>query len=91
MIAYAPRRREGVLLNLDRILDPGWLRPGAILVADNIKLPGAPDYRERMRAAEGREFRTIEHQTHAEYQTLMKDLVLESEYLAPAPQGSAAR
>ncbi len=74
--------KKAYVPDLDRILARGWLRPGAILVADNIKLPGAPDYRERMRTAEGREFRTIEHQTHAEYQTLMKDLVLESEYLA---------
>ncbi len=29
----------------------------------------------------GREWRTVEHETHLEYQTLVKDLVLESEYV----------
>jgi len=28
------------------ILDRGWLHPGSIAMADNIKLPGAPKYRE---------------------------------------------
>jgi len=51
------------------------------VVADNIKFPGAPDYREYMTDHEGREWRTTEHATHAEYQTMIKDLVLESEYL----------
>ena len=30
---------------------------------------------------EGTAWRTVEHETHAEYQTLIKDLVLESEFL----------
>ena len=34
-----------------------------------------------MKAHEGRDWRTVEHDTHVEYQTLLKDLVLESEYL----------
>jgi catechol O-methyltransferase len=34
-----------------------------------------------MRTNEGRTWRTVEHPTHVEYQTLIKDLVLESEYL----------
>ena len=34
-----------------------------------------------MREQEGKLFATSEHKTHAEYQTLAPDLVLESEYL----------
>jgi catechol O-methyltransferase len=34
-----------------------------------------------MKRVEGHRFRTREHDTHVEYQTLVKDLVLESEYL----------
>jgi catechol O-methyltransferase len=63
------------------LLDRGWLHPGSVLVADNVKVPGAPEYRAYMTACEGDSFRTTEHSTHAEYQTLLKDLVLESEYL----------
>ena len=61
---------------------PGLARGrSGVVVADNVKFPGAPEYLQRMRESEGREFRTTEHGTHVEYQSLIKDLVLESEYL----------
>jgi catechol O-methyltransferase len=72
------------LPDLERILEQRWLHPGSIVVADNIKFPGAPDYRAYMQAAEGKGWRTREHDTHVEYQSLLKDLVLESEYLGAA-------
>jgi catechol O-methyltransferase len=34
-----------------------------------------------MTEQEGLTWRTVEHEAHVEYQTLIKDLVLESEYL----------
>ncbi|HWP67451.1 MAG TPA: class I SAM-dependent methyltransferase [Candidatus Limnocylindria bacterium] len=67
--------------DLERILAQRWLRPGAIVVADNVRFPGAPAYRAYMREAEGRTWRTTEHPTHVEYQSLVPDLVLESEWL----------
>jgi catechol O-methyltransferase len=76
--------KHAYLPDLERIRRRGWLRPGALVVADNVKFPGVPGYREHMRDREGREWRTIEHETHVEYQTLIKDLVVESEYLVPA-------
>ena len=36
--------------DLERIVVRGWLDQGSIVVADNVKLPGAPDYRAHMRA-----------------------------------------
>jgi catechol O-methyltransferase len=36
-------------------------RPGAIVVADNIKTPGAPEYHAFMREHEGGDWRTVEH------------------------------
>jgi catechol O-methyltransferase len=51
------------------------------VVADNVKLPGAPQYRAYMHQQQGRQWDTREHKTHVEYQTLLPDLVLESEYL----------
>ena len=77
--------KDAYLPDLERIVSQGWLRPGAVAVADNVKFPGAPAYREHMRAVEGQEWRTVEHETHLEYQTLVKDLVLESEYLGAQP------
>ncbi len=78
---FIDHAKELYLPDLKTILEHGWLRTGAIVVADNIKFPGAPDYREYMGANDGREWRTTEHKTTAEYQTMIKDLVLESEYL----------
>jgi catechol O-methyltransferase len=77
--------KDAYLPDLERIVAQGWLRPGALAVADNVKFPGAPAYREHMRAREGQDWRTVEHETHVEYQTLMKDLVLESEYIGASP------
>jgi catechol O-methyltransferase len=51
------------------------------VVADNVKVPGAPKYRAYMQRHDGTSWRTVEHETHVEYQTLLRDLVLESEYL----------
>jgi catechol O-methyltransferase len=78
---FIDHAKDEYLPDLERILARGWLRPGAIVVADNVKLPGAPEYRDYMRAQEGRLWRTTEHDAHVEYQSLLKDLVLESEYL----------
>ena len=36
-----------------------------------------------MHENEGKRWRSKEHETHAEYQTVIKDIVLVSEYLGP--------
>jgi catechol O-methyltransferase len=69
------------LTDLQSIMDRGWLHTGSIVVADNVKFPGAPQYRAYMQEQQGKGWNTVEHKTHAEYQTLLPDLVLESEYL----------
>ncbi len=79
--AFLDHDKHAYLPDLERIVRRGWLRAGAIVVADNLKLPGAPAYRAFMTEQEGRTWRTIEHATHVEYQSLLRDLVLESEYL----------
>jgi catechol O-methyltransferase len=73
--------KDAYLDDLQSILERGWLHPGSIVVADNVKLPGAPKYREYMRQQQGTLFNTVEHKAHAEYQSLATDLVLESDYL----------
>lgn len=89
-LGFAPGSVDFVFLDHDKdaylpdtelMLERGWLHAGSVLVADNVKFPGAPKYRSFMQAGEGTSWRTTEHPTHAEYQTLLKDLVLESEYL----------
>lgn len=74
--------KDAYLSDLRTILDRGWLRAGAVVVADNVGIPGAPRYRAYMKEHQGTSWRTVEHKTHAEYQTLLPDLVLESDYLA---------
>jgi len=79
---FVDHDKAAYLPDLERILERGWLHRGSVVVADNVKIPGAPKYRAHMKAEEGRTWRTVEHDTHVEYQSLLKDLVLESEYLA---------
>jgi catechol O-methyltransferase len=79
---FVDHDKAAYLPDLERIVERGWLHRGSVVVADNVKVPGAPKYRAHMQAEEGRTWRTVEHETHVEYQTLLKDLVLESEYLA---------
>jgi catechol O-methyltransferase len=73
--------KDAYVPDLLSIVDRGWLHPGAIVVADNVKRPGAPKYRAFMRDQQGKHWETIEHKTHVEYQTVISDLVLESTYL----------
>lgn len=73
--------KDAYLPDLQSILDRGWLHPGSIVVADNVRIPGAPKYRAYMREQQGKLWNTVEHKTHLEYQIMMADLVLESDYL----------
>ena len=79
-VVFIDHAKDAYVPDLKLLLERGWLAPGAVVVADNIKTPGAPDYLELMRAEEGKTWRTTEHDTHVEYQSVLKDLVLESEY-----------
>jgi catechol O-methyltransferase len=79
--AFIDHAKDAYLADLQLILREEWLRRGAIVVADNIKVPGVPDYHAFMQKNEGTLFRTRTHSTHVEYQKLLKDIVLESEFL----------
>ncbi|MGH2951010.1 MAG: O-methyltransferase [Solirubrobacterales bacterium] len=81
---FLDHAKEAYLPDLKQIVDAGWLHSGSVVVADNVKFPGVPEYREFMHEHEGREWRTVEHETHVEYQSVIKDLVLESEYVGAA-------
>ncbi len=73
--------KDAYLHDLKSILDRGWLQAGTIVVADNVRVPGAPKYREYMRQQHSKLWNTVEHKAHLEYQSLVSDLMLESEYL----------
>jgi catechol O-methyltransferase len=73
--------KSAYLADLRSIIDRGWLHTGSVAVADNVRVPGAPEYRAYMREQQGTLWETREHKTHVEYQQLIPDLVLESRYL----------
>jgi catechol O-methyltransferase len=80
-LVFLDHDKHAYLADLQAILDRGWLHRGTIVVADNIKVPGAPKYRAFMKQQQGRAWNTIEHKTHGEYGAVIPDMVLESEYL----------
>jgi catechol O-methyltransferase len=80
-LVFLDHDKDAYLPDLRLMIDRGWLHAGSVAVADNVKRPGAPEYHAYMKGEEGRTWRTTEHETHVEYQTLLKDLMLESEYL----------
>jgi catechol O-methyltransferase len=77
-LVFVDHAKDAYLPDLERIEAAGWLHAGSVVVADNVKFPGAPQYHAYLKKSEGRSWRTTEHPTHAEYQTFIKDLVLES-------------
>lgn len=80
-LVFLDHAKEAYLSDINLIVERGWLRPGALAVADNVKFPGAPEYHAYMKENEGKLWKTEEHETHVEYQTMIKDLVLVSEFL----------
>ncbi|MRH92594.1 O-methyltransferase [Nocardia sp. SYP-A9097] len=80
-LIFLDHAKAAYLADLKTILAAGWLHTGTLVVADNVRVPGVPDYLAYMKAQEGTTWRTAEHDTHVEYQSIVKDLVLESEYL----------
>jgi catechol O-methyltransferase len=80
-LVFLDHDKKAYLPDLQRVLQRGWLRRGALAVADNVRFPGAPEYRAYMSSEQGRTWQTVEHPTYVEYQEVIKDLVLESEYL----------
>jgi catechol O-methyltransferase len=80
-VVFIDHDKEHYVPDLERILSAGFLHPGAVVVADNIAFPGAPAYRDYMKSAEGRRFTTEQHRAHAEYQTLIPDVVMVSTFI----------
>lgn len=80
-LLFLDHDKDAYLDDLLSIMDRGWLHTGTIAVADNVRVPGAPKYREYMRQQQGKLWNTVEHKAHLEYQSMVTDLVLESDYL----------
>jgi catechol O-methyltransferase len=79
---FIDHAKEAYLPDLQLIINRGWLHKGSVVVADNIKFPGAPEYQAYMTEQEGKLWKTRAHKSFVEYQSLIPDIVLESEYQA---------
>jgi catechol O-methyltransferase len=79
---FVDHDKAAYLPDLKLVEAEGWLHAGSVVVADNIKFPGAPEYRAYVEQNEGKTWRTTAHETHVEYQSMVKDIVLVSERLA---------
>lgn len=66
------------LRDLKLALALGLLKPGTIVVADNVLTPGAPEYRAFVESDS--RFETTAHHTLVEYHKHLKDIVLVSIY-----------
>ena len=84
-LLFLDHDKDAYVGDLLSIIDRGWLHRGSVVVADNVRVPGAPEYLRYMREQQDRLWRTVEHKTHGEYQSLIPDLLLESEYLGHPP------
>jgi len=80
-VVFIDHDKEAYVPDVERILAAGFLHPGSVLVADNVGFPGAPAYRSFMEGHEGKRFRSESHRTHAEYQTLIPDVVMVSTFI----------
>ena len=78
---FIDHSKDQYVPDLLRLLDRGWLRAGSAVVADNVKVPGAPAYHAYLREQEGIDWHTTEHPAHMEYHREIVDVVLESTYL----------
>ena len=63
-LLFIDHDKNAYLTDLQSILDRGWLHRGSIVVADNVRIPGAPKYRAYMREQQGKLWNTVEHKTH---------------------------
>lgn len=74
--------KELYLADVQLALQLNLLRPGSVVVADNVVCPGAPDYKEWILNGEGKKkFDTRVHETFVEYSTRIRDQVLVSRML----------
>lgn len=78
---FIDHAKEAYLPDLKLIMERGWLHSGSVVVADNIKFPGAPEYHAYMDEQEGKLWQSKAHKSFVEYQHMIPDVVLESVYL----------
>lgn len=80
--------KDCYLADLLTLVATGIVGTGTTVVADNIRFPGAPEYRRFMQEHEGIDWRSAEHRLPHTAAPALRDVVLVSEYVAG--EGDAA-
>jgi catechol O-methyltransferase len=103
--AFADLKKRGVqsfdLIFIDHLKDlytkdllefvkTGFVKPGTVVVADNVHTPGSPEYRRYMETHTA-EWDTKHFWTNLEYSNVAQDLVLVSEYQGGTQQAAASQ
>ena len=80
-VDYALIDHESSLYVKDLLIlqNSGLLRKGAIIVADNVVIPGAPEFRKYM--ANSSDFDTLEHITDISVSHYLCDIMTVSKYI----------
>lgn len=76
-MVFIDHHKAVYLKDLKTLIREGFLKKGSVVVADNVLVPGAPDYLEYV---EGPEFVTTRYDHTVEYLSFVKDLVTVSVY-----------
>mmetsp|Transcript_27279 Transcript_27279/g.76162 ORF Transcript_27279/g.76162 Transcript_27279/m.76162 type:complete len:288 (+) Transcript_27279:142-1005(+) len=77
-VAFFDHSKDAYLPDLQSLEDNKMFHKGSVVVADNILLPGAPEYLSHVRNSE--QWRTDIHHLKVEYQNLLPDIVAVSTY-----------
>lgn len=72
-LIFLDHHKDSYLSDLLYLLDQNMLSNECVVVADNVLVPGAPQYREFVNT--DKRFETIEHVSHLEYMSAVKDIV----------------
>ena len=70
---FIDHAKEAYLPDLHTLEASKLLHAGSVIVADNILVPGAPDYLAYVQASTS--YRTVVHDTHLEYMAETRDAV----------------
>ena len=79
--AFVDHEKSAYLPDLERIVERAGFTQGRSWSPTTFAFPALPSTAPTSRSRRARAGGPIEHDTHVQYQSLIKDLVLESEYL----------
>jgi catechol O-methyltransferase len=77
-MVFIDHHKAVYLSDLKILIDQKFLKKGSVVIADNVRFPGAPEYLAYVEKSDA--FVTTRHETQVEYLPFLKDLVTVSIY-----------